>query len=565
MNGTKEFDKLIENIDDPTILKWLLQQFLWRIESLEKTIILSSTSKNSYMAGKIDRLNVIKHWIIELTERMERSYIMPSDLAVVVDTLEVLGNEWDCNSLIIEGMPGTWKTQLAYSMAWEKLKDWENVTLIHLRVKDSLKASELLYSVDDVRRLSDAETKTSLPEDIKSESEAWKQKILNWETTPTDSQYVEFKKKLDAIKDLWEVWKDLNYLNYIDLWELWEAIYQSQFRKVYLVIDEIEKWDEALMTWILDEIENLEFTIRETWQKIKWKKENLKIIITTNTEDSDKIPPSFRRRSLYHFQNYPTREEMSKIVESYFPEIRQDLLDYALDVFYSYHENDEIEKQPSTPELLSWLRILIKNYPDSLPQDIPYKQILLKYKEDQNLDVTVQWLHNVVSTFSIETPNYVKKSLNWEEVFFLSDRFNNHKSQSDLKELYADLQNEWIKYILPKFQETTWYDEDNQWYKSYQNIQNFQIIAPGVQYLWDWAYIITDKKIKNILENYNCLSQRIIVRTNLKFSSIEEKNNNYVKWYVNINGDQYLAYLPENSSDFVVVVYYHDNLYSENL
>jgi len=81
---------------------------------------------------------------------------------------------------------------------------------------------------------------------------------------------------------------------------------------------------------------------------------------------------------------------MSKIVESYFPEIRQDLLDYALDVFYSYHENDEIEKQPSTPELLSWLRILIKNYPDSLPQDIPYKQILLKYKEDQNLDVTVQ-------------------------------------------------------------------------------------------------------------------------------------------------------------------------------
>lgn len=556
---TTNLDKLLENIEDPKVLKDILKEFMWKVSKLEQALVLSASSDKPQVKNKLDRLSQIKHGITELTERMERPYIMPSDLAIVVDTLDILTKAGDCNSLIIEGMPGTGKTQLAYSQVGEELREGKDTTLIHLRVKDSMKASELLYSIDDVRRLSDAETKVSLPENLRTESESRKDKILNGEVDPIDEEYQNFKKKLDAVKNLGEAGKDLDYLKYVDLGELGEAIYQSQFKEVYLIIDEIEKGDEALMTGILDEIENLEFTIRETGQKIKGKKSNLKIIITTNTEDSDKIPPSFRRRSLYHFQNYPTREEMFGIVEAYFPDLRNDLLDYALDVFYSYHESDEIEKQPSTPELLSRLRILVKNYPEGVPDDVPYKQVLLKYKEDQDLDIVVKWVANAIETWWVEMPNFVEKALLWYRVMFFDQELNRHDTQDRYKDFYAYLTNNNINFIMPQFKEEEKYDDDyNEWNKYMKTITGFQIVAPWVQYLWDWAYIIDDDDLFDKLRQV--YDQEVVVMEWLQYSEVNQKNNNFINWRVNIWDNYYTAYAKLGSNEFVVLKKFGEDL-----
>jgi MoxR-like ATPase len=340
-----------------------------------------------------------------------------------------------------------------------------------------MKAQDLLYTIDDVRRLSDAETKIILPEDIRREAAERKQKLLTGRASVNDDIYMQFKKKFENVKELSEAEKDLDYSNYVDLGELGEAIYQSQFKEVWLIIDEIEKGDEALMTGMLDEIEHLEFTIRETGQKIKGNKKNLRIIITTNTEDSDKIPPSFRRRSLYHFQNYPTREEMSAIVQEYFPNLREDLLDYALDVFYAYHTHKQIQKQPSTPELLSWIKRLMSEDFDELPKDVPFKHILLKYKEDQELNValhsnTVQSEKSEIR--SSEVPLYLQKAFRGQEVVFLSDKFSEYRSQEELEELYASLHNAGVSFCTPEF----YRDDDSNGHYFWTCRSEFQIVAP---------------------------------------------------------------------------------------
>ena len=388
-----EFQRqFLEKTDNPEVLKALISNLLGRVDSLEEK--LSSVDKKEggwsispIVARKRERLDRIRHGLTELNERMERPYVVSAELQAVKETLEVLSETGECNSVILEGEPGTGKTQWAYSEVGQELQEGKDVSLVHVRVKDTMSAQDLLYSIDDVRRLSDAQAQADVPDAIRSEAGEWKQKIVSGEIDPTrDEEYTSFKEKMRSIVELGETGKDLDYSRYIDLGPLGEAIYQSGMgKKVYLIIDEIEKGREELMTGMLDEIENLTFTITETGTTIKGDKKNLRIVITTNTEDSDKIPPSFRRRSLYHFIEYPDREEMAQIVRLNFPNIQDNLLEYALNIFYQYHKSEDIEKKPSTPELLSWIAVLSKDFDGILPRSVPYKEVLLKYQEDHDI------------------------------------------------------------------------------------------------------------------------------------------------------------------------------------
>ena len=69
----------------------------------------------------------------------------------------MLADAGECNSVILEGEPGTGKTQWAYSEVGQELQEGKEVAIVHVRVKDTMRAQDLLYSIDDVRRLSDAQ------------------------------------------------------------------------------------------------------------------------------------------------------------------------------------------------------------------------------------------------------------------------------------------------------------------------------------------------------------------------------------------------------------------------
>ena len=381
----------IEDISDPEELKRMLLATLQKAEELQSRIdTLESTShiEKSIIAKKQERLSEIRFGLTETNERMERPYLISSGLANAKKALEILATKGQMNSIILEGEPGTGKTQWAYSEVGQELRKGKDSMLIHVRVKDTMRSQDLLYTVDNIQRLSDAQT-AQIPEVIREEATEWKRKILSGEVDPSsDDGYKRFSSRLGAIKELGESAKDLNYINYVQLGPLGEAIVQSaKGKKVWLLIDEIEKGREELMTGMLDEIENLTFTITETGHTVKGRKENMRIVITTNTEESDKIPASFRRRSLYHYIDYPTRDEMAEIVRLNYPNLHETLLSYALDTFYSLHNDENMQKKPSTPELLSWIQLLQAEFPYGiydgvLDERIPHQETLIKYNDD---------------------------------------------------------------------------------------------------------------------------------------------------------------------------------------
>ena len=549
-----ELIKQIEQANNPEVLKKILLALLDRIESLETRLTgldkgeEGNENKIAVIAEKRERLERIRHGLTELNDRMQRPYVVSAELQAVKEVLDVLAEAGECNSVILEGEPGTGKTQWAYSEVGQELQEGEEVVLIHVRVKDTMRAQDLLYSIDDVRRLSDAQAQAQVPEQIRQEAAVWKQKILSGETNPVeDKEYATFKAKMSAITELGETAKDLDYINYVDLGPLGEAIYQSgKGKRVYLLIDEIEKGREELMTGILDEIENLTFTIGETGTVIKGDKKNLRIVITTNTEDSDKIPPSFRRRSLYHFVDYPSRSDMAQIIDLNFPNIQKDLLNYAVSVFYQYHENKDVQKKPSTPELLAWIRVLTKEFDGTIPDDVPHREILLKYKEDQDLDIG---RINVEAQAEAEKqegelPHYVHKALQGEKIYHIRDSINSQHEQEEFAEFFAYLQNEGVNYVTPHFEEV----EERNNYGDYSTAQkctrHFQIILPGVENLGNGYYAVPDDKLALLGEVLD--TQTEVLPAGQKFSSVSEKSKNFTKGMVIVGGNEYEGYMVED-------------------
>jgi len=560
MLNNLKLQEQIKEISDPKVLQKTLLYVLFKMNSLEQrlsTIDEKYTGNEEIMeviSNKRDRLDQIRYALTEMNERMERPYIVSAELQSVKDVLDVLAEDGICNSVILEGEAGTGKTQWAYHEVGQALQEGQNVSLVHVRVKDTMRAQDLLYSIDDVRRLSDAQAQAQVPEKIRQQADFFKQKILNLIIDPNEDQdYLHFKSRMNAIVELGETAKDLDYINYVNLGPLGEAIYQSgKGKKVYLIIDEIEKGREELMTGILDEIENLTFNISETGTIVKGDKKNLRIIITTNTEDSDKIPPSFRRRSLYHFMDYPKKSDMVKIVELNFPDIHPDLLDYAISVFYQYHENDDINKKPSTPELLAWIRVLLKGFDGSIPEDIPYKEILLKYNEDQEFDIgkiNVKNDENIENSES-KIPNFIFRALQGEPVFFLNPQLDSYQKQELFYDFYATLQEAGLSFVTPKFNEISVRDRYGDYETVQKNVRNFQFVIPGVENVGDGGYVIPEDRMELLKPVID--SQAYVLPAGQKFSSIYSKSKNLTKGVIDVNGDSCEAYMVENGQIVVV-------------
>lgn len=551
MQNNFELGQQIEQADNPEILKATLFSLLEKINSLEQRLqsvgeaSVGNENISQVIAQKRDRLEIIKHGLTEMNERMERPYVVSAELQAVKEVLDILAESGDCNSVILEGEPGTGKTQWAYSEVGQELQEGKYVVLVHVRVKDTMRAQDLLYSIDDVRRLSDAQAQAQVPEEIRNEAAAWKRKIISGEINPTtDEDYEVFKAKMEAVIELGETAKDLDYINYVDLGPLGEAIHQSgKGKKVYLVIDEIEKGREELMTGILDEIENLTFTIGETGTVIKGDKKNLRIVITTNTEDSDKIPPSFRRRSLYHYVDYPSRTDLAQIVELNFPGIQKELLNYAVSVFYQYHENSEVQKKPSTPELLSWIRVLTKEYDGGIPEDVPHREILLKYQEDQALDIgkiNVE-AQEQVERQEGELPHFVHKALQGENIYHIRSDINSQYEQERYREFYAALQNAGVNYVTPHFEEE--YDNTRGDYVQ-KCTCSFQIIIPGVEFLGDGYYVIPEDKIDLVGKVIDTKTE--VLPAGQKFTSVTERSKKLTKGRIEVDGYEFDAYMAED-------------------
>ena len=234
--------------------------------------------------------------------------------------------------LLIKGEPGTGKTMLAESIS--KALDMD---LIIWGIKSTTKAQEGLYVYDTVQRLYDSQFGEGNVSDIKQ---------------------------------------------YIKLGKLGEAF--TSDKQVVLLIDEIDKADLEFPNDLLWELDKMEFYINETKETIKTKHRPI-VIITSNAEKE--LPDAFLRRCIFHYIEFPDAEKMEEIINVHFGNIDQKLCQKALEAFYEIRKMDEIQKKPSTSELLDWIQALMVSGVDieNLSSEMPFVGVLLK--KNQDIDV----------------------------------------------------------------------------------------------------------------------------------------------------------------------------------
>jgi MoxR-like ATPase len=135
---------------------------------------------------------------------------------------------------------------------------------------------------------------------------------------------------------------------------MWEAFESPE--QVVLLIDEIDKADIEFPNDLLLELDRMQFFVYETRRTVEAKHRPI-VIITSNNEKE--LPDAFLRRCFFHYIRFPDRETMERIVQSHFPNIRQDLAREALNAFFQVRGVAELKKKPATSELLDWLKLLM--------------------------------------------------------------------------------------------------------------------------------------------------------------------------------------------------------------
>lgn len=75
---------------------------------------------------------------------------------------------------------------------------------------------------------------------------------------------------------------------------------------------------------------------------------------------------------------------MEEIVNVHFDCINEKLLNQAMDAFYKIRDMRDIQKKPSTSELLDWLQALMLSgiAIERITEEIPYAGVLLKKNQD---------------------------------------------------------------------------------------------------------------------------------------------------------------------------------------
>lgn len=323
----------------------------------------------SYLAQEVEETKAVFEARVK---RLNSPYVMSPELAQVVEVAQILNKP-----LILEGEPGTGKTSLAYAIAGEK-----DLQLIHIRGKSTLNAQSILYEVDNLTRLRDAMLSQAIPESLKQDTQKWIE-YLQEKGDASSSDFQNFMTGFERASKLLNLGRVSDVRNYIKYGEMGKAIKMAaDGEKVLLLFDEIDKARREFPNDLLDELEHMTFYVRETGEEISAPRENITVLITSNHEKD--LPEPVLRRCVYNYIEFPSPEQMTEIVNVHLPDVDGKLLDQAIETFYKIRGTSNLEKRPSTSEMLDWMNVLIKLGITEIPEgkDIPFLETLLKNKKD---------------------------------------------------------------------------------------------------------------------------------------------------------------------------------------
>ena len=265
-------------------------------------------------------------------------------LTAAVNTALTLGMP-----LLLTGVPGVGKTQLAYRIAHEL-----QCQTIFFPVKSTTEAQELFYEVDQLRRLHAAQASSGASPDIRKFVRFQGLGLAILRTMP-----LEELERRNLVQHAWP------------LAEKEQAGYQQRQPSVVL-IDEIDKAPTDFPNDLLEEIRRCWFRLSEmddganefslfadptapTEEEGRYRPV---VVITSNSEKA--LPDAFLRRCVYYHLEPPNDTMIHAIVTArlgttyHLPEtIKKNAIAFYQHITQS--DGVHLSKKPSTAELLGWL------------------------------------------------------------------------------------------------------------------------------------------------------------------------------------------------------------------
>jgi MoxR-like ATPase len=244
--------------------------------------------------------------------------------------------------LLLEGEPGSGKSELARAVFYEFSSQEKSDLEWRYRlwnVQSTSKAQDGFYTYDYIGRLQAAQlAKVGIEDD---------------ETDPANPE------------------------KYLEYGPLGYAFEEKDCRTIVL-IDEIDKADTDFPNDLLLALEDQCFEIKDVRPR-RWLKANPDappIVFITSNQEKD-LPSAFLRRCLYHYIEFPKREQLIKIIKARFELSPDEVVKATINRFLELRsamedEKEETAKKISTSELIDWFTIL---------NDYPQQEVLKKLKE----------------------------------------------------------------------------------------------------------------------------------------------------------------------------------------
>lgn len=262
--------------------------------------------------------------------------------------------------LLVTGEPGTGKTQLAGSVAHE----FDLPAPLVFQTKTTSTAKDLFYRYDALAHFHDAQF-------YKQDSS-----IENYIAYEALGLAILLSiKPAEANPRLPEPLRD-----------------KGPLRSVIL-IDEIDKAPRDLPNDVLNEIDTMSFTVKETGRTFSADQSYRPILVLTSNSEKN-LPDAFLRRCVFYHISFPDRERLKEIVQgrlSFNSDFTPQMLDHAIQHFEEIREL-ALKKKPATAEFLAWMRILDKmrldvgNLKQGEAEALAFTHsILTKSKEDKEV------------------------------------------------------------------------------------------------------------------------------------------------------------------------------------
>lgn len=241
-------------------------------------------------------------------------------------------------AIFLEGEPGVGKTEVA-----KVLSKAFDTPLIRLQCYEGLDISQAVYEWNYPRQLLEIQAR---------------QRHTNGAEPPLDDIFSE---------------------QFLLKRPLLQAINHSHKQAVVLLIDELDRADEEFESFLLELLSDFQISIPEIGTL---RAEHKPIVIITSNRTRE-IHDALKRRCVYHWIDYPSREKELEIVRLKIPGIADRLATQVV-AFIQLLRQEELYKLPGIAETLDWAEALGHLNTRSLsPETVDATVgLILKYQDD---------------------------------------------------------------------------------------------------------------------------------------------------------------------------------------